>query len=312
MSGPECRNELAIQARRQRLSAADQARLEKHLAGCASCRFDAEVGAAFDRVGALPVGYEVRHAGLADGVLRRFRPASTPRVRRVGWMTPAVAAVIVATAAAASAILTHRAAIRPSPVVAAEAEPPRALEAEPARATGAAYVDLGPPFVPAPAASPSVAALAVLHHAVRRVHAPDAPSAPSAPTPQHADGATAASLFERATLERRHKRDAAAIELYAELQRRFPGSDEARVSHVSLGRLLLDHGMSAEAIAQFDDYLASAGDGSLGPEALVGEAHALEASRRGDEARAAWRRLLAVYPASVYAPEAKQRLQASP
>jgi TolA-binding protein len=306
MSAPECRNELVIQARRQRLSPADQARLERHLAGCPSCRFDAEVGANFDRIGPLPAGYEVQHAALADAVLRRFRPASAPRVRRVGWLKPAVAAVLVATAAAAAAaILTHRAAIltHPAPIAASPA-----ATAEAPRAPEASYVDLGPPFEPAPAASPSIA-MPVAARAVRRVHAPDPPPAP---TTAHADGATAASLFERATLERRHKRDAAAIELYAELQRRFPASDETRVSHVSLGRLLLDHGMSAEAIVQFDDYLASPGDGLLAPEALVGEAHALEASGRGDEARAAWRRLLASYPASVYAPEATQRLQASP
>lgn len=307
MTTSDCRNELAMQARRRRISPADQARLAKHLASCESCRLDAQVGADFDRVGELAAGYEVTHSRLADGVVKRFRPPRIGIRRNAWWIRAGIAAVLVAASAAASSrIIERRRAAAPG--VAALAID----TALPARPEIVDPIDLGPPLPPDPIIAPGVApgrtTVAAAPH--RHSAAKDHGTVTSAATP--VDDATAASLFERATVERRKKQDAAAIELFADLQRRYPASGEARVARVSLGRLLLDHGMSTEAIAQFDAYLSNSGDGSLVPEALLGRARALEAAGRGDEARATWRRLLEAFPSSVYAPEAKQRLAASP
>jgi TolA-binding protein len=83
---------------------------------------------------------------------------------------------------------------------------------------------------------------------------------------------------------------------------------EAHVSHVSLGRLLLERGLWADAVPQLDAYLATGG--TLAPEALYGKARALDALGRRDDGAAAWRELARRYPDSVYADQAEQRLGA--
>ena len=61
---------------------------------------------------------------------------------------------------------------------------------------------------------------------------------------------------------------------------------------------------------QLDEYLAASPTGTLAPEALFGKARALEALGKRDDARRVWARLLASYPDSVYAAQARQRLDA--
>jgi len=130
----------------------------------------------------------------------------------------------------------------------------------------------------------------------------------AAPPPAQPETETASSLFASANSERRHNHVAAAISLYEELQQRYPGSDEARVSHVSLGRLLLERSMWSEGLSQLDDYLAAAPDGMLAPEALFGKARALAALGRLDEERGQWVGLLSKFPDSVYAAQARRRI----
>jgi len=123
--------------------------------------------------------------------------------------------------------------------------------------------------------------------------------APAPPTP--------GDIFRRAGAARRGGDYAGAHDLYLQLQRTFPESDEARLSHVSMGTLLLAAGRAAEADQQLSQYLSSGG-GTLSEEAMVGRARCLELLGRPDEERQLWADLLHAFPSSLYATRAKQRL----
>jgi TolA-binding protein len=118
---------------------------------------------------------------------------------------------------------------------------------------------------------------------------------------------TAASLFDDANDARLQGNYGMAIALYRELDVRFADAPEAASAEVILGRLLLDRGDTAAALEQFDAY-ASRGSGPMQEEVLVGRATALR--RLGNDAaeHAAWDRLLADFPGSVHAAEARARL----
>ena len=74
-----------------------------------------------------------------------------------------------------------------------------------------------------------------------------------------------------------------------------------------MGRLLLDRGDPAGALASFESYLAT-GSGELGEEAMVGRATALERLGRTAQAAGAWQALLAAYPETPFAAHARSRL----
>jgi outer membrane protein assembly factor BamD (BamD/ComL family) len=101
---------------------------------------------------------------------------------------------------------------------------------------------------------------------------------------------------------------ARASALLDELERRFPGSPEARVALVSLGKLQMLSGAPAAALERFSSYLQSGGP--LEEEALVGRAQALAKLGRSSEERATWQALLVRFPGSVYAAQARERLSA--
>ena len=82
------------------------------------------------------------------------------------------------------------------------------------------------------------------------------------------------------------------------------------MSRAIVGRLLLDRGDPAGALARFDSYLA-AGGGDLGEEAMVGRATALDRLGKTDEATGAWSALVAAFPVSPYAARARARLENS-
>lgn len=147
-------------------------------------------------------------------------------------------------------------------------------------------VRVAPSPVPPPAARPRVAAL---------------PAGPRVPD------LDAHQLFVAAGQARRARAFAEAAGLYRALQAHFPGSAEATLSFLSLGDLLLSQGALAQALAQFDAYLAS-GDTMMAEEALVGRARTLARLGRTEGERAAWRALLARFPQSDYRWRAQQRL----
>jgi outer membrane protein assembly factor BamD (BamD/ComL family) len=119
---------------------------------------------------------------------------------------------------------------------------------------------------------------------------------------------TAASLFAAANGARRDGELRRAVTLYEGLRLRFPDSDQARLASISLGDLLVRLDEPARALRAFDAYLAEVRSGPLREEALYARARCL---RKLGDARAeeeTWVGLLRDFPASAYAPVARQRL----
>jgi len=286
------------------LSDTEQWRLEQHLAVCSSCRLEQHVGADFDEICGLRAGDDVLVADLADKVVRRrlgLRGRGRPRAL---WMAGAAACVFFAAAAAAGVLLDHRVAPQVSAPV--TSIPVASQPAVRGRAGLAAKAEPSLTETEAPTAIPAATAAPDTRRG-QRSHAVRVASAPPAEVVTPED--TASSLFASANGERRHSHAAAAIAIYQELQSRFPASEEARVSHVSLGRLLLERSMWSEGLSQLDDYLATVPDGMLAPEALFGKARALGMLGRLDEERSQWVALLTKFPDSVYAAQARRRIE---
>jgi TolA-binding protein len=119
---------------------------------------------------------------------------------------------------------------------------------------------------------------------------------------------SATDLFAAANSHRRAGRAAEAQKLYSTLLQRYPMSQEALVSHVSLGRLLKGSA-PAQALRHFNAYLGQSGHTTLAAEALYGKASVL--ASLGDQAKekTAWRELLQRFPSSVYAEQARAQLE---
>ncbi len=297
MKSADCLCDLVARARRYQLSRAERLRLDEHLAACASCRLEQAIGADFEAVGGTQAGDDVLVARVAGAVAGRTGIGTLGkrvRVRSV-WLAAAVASALVAAVAGADMwlggrVLLPRIESKTTPLPAA---PPIASPSPVARGgyMAAAVAPEEPIAAPPEAPRPR-----------KHVRA-----APVAPAPAEVD--TAPSLFAKANGARRQNQAASAISLYGELERRFPGSQEATVSRVSLGRLLIDRGMSSEGLAQLDDYLTSSPNGALAPEALFAKARALEALARPDDERGVWNRLLSKFPDSVYGSQGRRRLE---
>ncbi|MCC6874077.1 MAG: tetratricopeptide repeat protein [Sandaracinaceae bacterium] len=120
---------------------------------------------------------------------------------------------------------------------------------------------------------------------------------------------SAAELLAQANAARRDGDREGAARLYRRLQGLHPRSREAAISHVTLGRLLLD-GMNdpQSSLREFDTYLGQTRHRVLEEEARVGRAMALSRLGRRDEERRAWRELLEHHPDTLYAERARARL----
>jgi TolA-binding protein len=114
------------------------------------------------------------------------------------------------------------------------------------------------------------------------------------------------SLFRRANTLRQMDWPAAA-ETYAELIRRFPGSIEAGIAEVALGKWSLAQGRSGDALDWFRAHQRRP-QRPLAAEALWGEARALESLGSRAAAKGPWQQLLDQYPESPYAGVARERL----
>jgi TolA-binding protein len=291
--------DLVVRARRNALSTAESNAFAQAVGTSASVRTAYEIGSDLDLATRVRPGDE---ALLERALTRTFAESRPLRRRRL----PRVAAALAATLALASAAAATRQVIEWR-AEARSAEVARVATVE--RASSNRAPGAGGPS----AASPSAAAL---HDgATRTAPAASLEAEPSAP-PALADGkaapaplrqATAASLFRDAGAARRAGDLARARALYTELESRFPGSSEARVSRVSLGKLLLSAGHAREAETAFAQYLRS-GASDLREEALVGRADALRALGRSADERRARLDLIRRYPASVYANRTRERI----
>ena len=290
----DCRGELLERVRRGLAAERDRLALDAHLRCCEVCRLTSEIAGDFDAEGeAAPNDAELvtRLAARARAAyaVQAAPPRRFTRLRRAAPL--AIAAMVLSGLAAGAFALQQRAAeIVPPPDAPSEAAEARSVAQE--RATGTsgrgdapAVENTEPLPQDVPASPPQPAA-----------------GPPEAPLP------SASALYKLANEARRQGNRKTAMARYRTLQRRFPGSPEATLSRVSLGGLLLDSGATADALAQFDGYLAG-GDRRLVPEALFGRGRALERlGRRAEEAHN-WQRLVSTYPRSAYATHAKRRLQ---
>jgi TolA-binding protein len=293
---------------RGELSPDELTHLLEHLEACVVCRFEREARALF--------------RGEFEEISRERAPAprvesSRPPARsqsRMRLTLLVAAALFIASAAAAEwSGLGRTVANAPTTAgssrggeVAAKAAP------APQERLVALVAPASASAPPEPAASPPTAAPALTARP-RRTPPPVALPAPVEPATSAAEEPppppTASSMFAAANDARRKGAYDDALRLYGDLVRDFPQSTEAVTSHTILGRLLLDHGDAAGALARFDAYLAT-GHATLREEALLGRALALERLERRAEEAAAWQALLAAFPRSIHAARARAQLAA--
>lgn len=124
--------------------------------------------------------------------------------------------------------------------------------------------------------------------------------------PEPADE-TASSLFHDANALRRANQARRAIAVYQRLQELFPGSAEAQLSELSLGRLFLAK-RPAAALRHFQGALSARAASSVHVEALYGKGLALKSLGRLKEERQVWEQLLREFPSCPYVVHAKRRL----
>jgi tetratricopeptide (TPR) repeat protein len=296
----DCQSDIVARSRRYPLSRDEQGQLEEHLAACAACRMALTVGADFDAIGGVRPGDGAFILGVADRLGRRGRARSgglRAAARKVAVAAAAVFALLGAAAGAYALIDRHV----PPPSPPAEAVLQRASRASPDEVEVVAKASPREGRVEAPEETVDVTPPR------QRRHARVASRATASPVAVPAEDA--ALLFTHANTERRVGHSANAIALYDDLEKRYPDAQEAHAARVSLGKLLLASGYPGDALHQLDAYLAASPDGTLAPEALFGDAQALQQLGRKDDERTAWQRLVERFPYSVYTAQARRRLQ---
>jgi hypothetical protein len=267
-----------------------EARRAEHVAECAVCRLEMELGAAPDEPcdPARVNGLVVRALTDFARESKRRRMVTTMRLR---WTLLAAAVLLLGAAAAASALRARRHGSSPPADVVAHA-PSAALAI--ATTTTAASADTSSPVVAVDALPRAAAASSVA--------ANPPPSAPS-------DDWTSSSLFAAANASRRQGDSAVAASQYRLLEQRFPASEEAATAHLSLALLLLDALADANgALVEVDRYLAERPQGSLREECLATRARALAKLGRREEEKRAWAELLREYPNTLYSDQARARI----
>lgn len=297
MTNP-CPEDLLGLRRAGGLDAAQARLLDAHLQSCAACALEEGLHEGFEKDG-RPQPLDERL--IARAVERTLSSRRRPRSRRSWSLATGVAAALVLTAglASAAAWLHHRTTNRPTPPVSETVGASRPATPVPEAPT--AKPELALPE-PAPAEQPRTAPARPRTHR-RSVVSGEPPAAPALDLE---------ALFAAANEARRAGQVEHAGELYAELQRRFPDSRQALLSQVSYGRILLDHGRAAQALAQFERHIRAASGGVLAAEAFYGQARALTQLHREAEARRCWSDLLARFPDSIYADVARAQLGARP
>lgn len=285
MNGGEHPEALLDRALAGDLAKAERAELDAHLAACAACALHLAMGSNA-RAGAASVREDALNRIAIAGARARLQEPRSRFGWRLGWLPLrlAVASVVLAAGLAGAAVTLRG----PRPA-------PPAKDVEP---------------------TPKIVAQTKASVAAPRAAAPNEPPAPEgavAPPPQDhpapREAPTAAALFSRASDLRRQGRVEQAIDTYRLLQQRHPRTREASLSFALSGRLQLERGRPAQALAEFDRYLTVGNQTTdVAEEALAGRAEALRRLGRRAEEAEAWRALLARFPGSIYAAQAHARL----
>lgn len=272
--------ELLDKEARGELSELERERLEGHLARCATCRFEREVRADFAAeldddawLSSQRLDSLVERAHDEEKEEAEIVPVVRTRRRGLRILLVAAAALFVggiATAGIGTQVWSRLAGNGEEVTVNLPATPATAV----------------PTLTPlAPSASSE-------HVVIERSETVVDAAVPA--TPAIAVD-TATSLFEAASQARQHGDYPQALALHRKLQSQFPSSREAHASQATVGRLLLDRGDAAGALASFDAYQKH-GSGAFDEPVMVGRATALERLGRTDDARAAWQALVLAFP----------------
>jgi TolA-binding protein len=310
--------DLLAEARRRALSREEESRLEELVERSPEARILHYAGWSFDRDSSARGGDDVLVARLAArAVERSSKPATMPlRRRKRPFVALLAAALAVASTAGAGVGVVYfvRAPARTADVAQPAPPPqgpmnalrtrtaPRMLPSEPARA---ATPPVGPQVLPLPDPAPAPQSPAPQTAPARNAEIASAPVSKNSNSTLTSDALSARSLFARANQQRVSGDTRGAIVLYQMLTERHPGSAEADLAELSLGKLLLQTGDASGALTHFR---RAGGAGALGSEALWGEANALKTLGRTSEERQTLERLLALHPDGAYAKAARKRL----
>lgn len=248
---------------------------------------------------------------------------STLRRTRLVWLVAAAAVAVVGVAGASETSggrwIRHVVGVDATE---SESAPPEVKAPTPAKTTATSLHAPTAEPAPAPAPEPEPESVAApepvaLVAAAPVVKAPVAvakvPVVAPAPVPTDrgrwaaaAEPEGAAALLEEASVARRRGDYGRAITLARRLHAGYPETREAHLSQATLGRLLLDTGDAAGALASFDAYLSKRG-GELDEPVMVGRAIALDRLGRAADGKQAWSALLDAFPSSPYAEHARSR-----
>ncbi len=297
---------------RDELCDEEQAQLNTHLMQCDACRLELGLAGVLKQdikssshAGRLGVQQDSAVEGalsamLADQVLRvptlRALPLTHVRLRRRLGQRVLVGGLLFSLGAAAAVLVMRQ--LREVP--AETTQPAASQSVSSPQGKNSTKLELAPKplSVPNEAKDEAVQGEAESDGGKLKELHPE----PASATPT---GLSAAELFAEATKLRRARNTAQAAASYQTLQRTYPNSQEALVSRLAMGQLLLAD-QPSQALAQFDGYLKRGGP--LRVEALVGKARALDKLGNSQLARAIWTEVLESAPDSIYAEQARRHL----
>ena len=284
-------------AHRGELDDAQRARLAQHTAHCAACAAEVAMIDDFDVLD--QPGDEALIDRLVEGAIGQAPPVETRPARKKA----AGAGRTILYAVAASLLLG---AFGGAAAAMFAMWPARVAEEEPAPEPTVTLPEEEPP--PARRARRRVVEAPVEEEIVEEEIVEEAPEPEPEASPARIPSAE--ELLAAANRARRDHRYPQAVRLYRRLQTAHPRSREAALSHVTLGRLLLDGTHDPRgALREFERYLAQGRHRVLDEEARVGRALALMRLGRREEERRAWRELLTHHPDTLHAERASSRAQ---
>lgn len=340
MSAPDIHPENLLDklAEGELLNPTESKLLHDHLSDCAACRFELRVrddlqteaeALQFDRISVGQLLLALPYAGAAasgggaqqpvEGDRASSKPAAVLPVRgrfrarpvRVGLAALALASGAAALVAVGMPLMSDDSPpTTPAVIPVAQPGAPKAVaRTAPEQGEPKAKIEAKAADAPAHTASPHRASpQTVSPQRVSRSLEKPTPSKGKARTDEPAPAEpSAAELFSEANQARRASNGARATQLYRLLQRKYPGSQEAQLSLVTLASLQLNSGNASGALSTFNRYLSQSGR-PLEAEALYGQAQAFRQLGRTSEEVRAWKRLLATHPSSGYAAQARERL----